>query len=76
MTRELETVVLTRDLPEYGLSCGDIGVIVHCYKGNMAFEVEFVTGNGETVAVATLESKDVRPMYSNEIFHAREIEAA
>ncbi|GLI35535.1 DUF4926 domain-containing protein [Desulforhabdus amnigena] len=76
MIRELDTVVLTRDLPEYGLSRGDIGVVVHCYKGSVAFEVEFVTGKGETVAVATLDSKDVRPMHSNEILHAREIRAA
>ncbi len=76
MIRELDTVVLTRDLPEYGLSRGDIGVVVHCYKGGVAFEVEFVTGKGETVAVATLESKDVRAMHSNEILHAREIKAA
>lgn len=37
---------------------------------------EFVTAKGDTVAVITLESKDVRPMYPNEIFHAREIRAA
>jgi putative heme iron utilization protein len=74
--RELETVVLTRDFPEYGLSCGDIGVVVHCYKGRTAFEVEFVTGKGETLAVITLESKDVRSMHPNEILHAREIKAA
>jgi hypothetical protein len=74
--RELETVVLTRDFPEYGLNSGDIGAVVHCYKGSEAFEVEFVTGKGETLAVITLKSKDVRPMYPNEILHAREIEAA
>jgi hypothetical protein len=74
--RELETVVLTRDLPEYGLSRGDIGAVVHCYDGGVAFEVEFVAGKGETLAVITLESKDVRPMHPNEILHAREIKAA
>ena len=76
MIRELETVVLTRDFPEHGLNRGDIGAVVHCYKGGVAFEVEFVAGKGETVAVITLESKDVRPMHSNEILHAREIKAA
>lgn len=76
MIRELDTVVLTRDLPEYGLSRGDIGAVVHCPKGGVALEVEFVTGKGETVAVTTLESRDVRPMHSNEILHAREIKAA
>ena len=76
MIRELETVVLTQDIPEYGLSRGDIGAVVHCYKDGVAFEVEFVTGKGDTVAVITLESKDVRPMHPNEILHAREIKAA
>jgi hypothetical protein len=74
--RELDTVVLTRDFPEYGLNRGDIGAVVHSYKDGAAFEVEFVTGKGETVAVMTLESKDVRPMQPNEILHAREILAA
>lgn len=76
MIRELETVDLTRDFPEYGLSRGDIGAVVHCYKSGVAFEVEFVTVKAETLAVITLESKDVRPMHPNEILHAREIKAA
>lgn len=74
--RELETVVLTRDLPDYGLNRGDIGAVVHRYKEGAAFEVEFVTGRGSTLAVVTLESGDVRPMHPNEILHAREIQAA
>jgi len=74
--RELETVVLTRDFPEYGLSRGDIGAVVHCYKGGAAFEVEFVTGEGKTLAVITLESKAVRAMHPSEILHVRDIKAA
>jgi hypothetical protein len=74
--RELETIVLTRDIAEHGLTRGDIGAVVHCYKDGVAFEVEFVAGEGDTVAVITLESKDVRPMHPNEILHAREIKAA
>ena len=76
MIRELEAIVLTRDIPEHGLRRGDIGAVVHCYKDGVAFEVEFVTGKGDTVAVITLESKDVRPMHPGEILHAREIKAA
>ncbi len=76
MIRELEAIVLTRDIPEHGLRRGDIGAVVHCYKDGVAFEVEFVTGKGDTVAVITLESKDVRLMHPNEILHAREIKAA
>ena len=76
MIRELEAFVLTRDIPEHGLRRGDIGAVVHCYKDGVAFEVEFVTGKGDTVAVITLESKDVRPMHPSVILHAREIKAA
>ncbi len=76
MIKEIDTVVLTRDFPEYGLSHGDIGVVVHCYKGDTAYEVEFVTGKGETLAVVTLEKNDVRPMLPNEILHVRKIKAA
>jgi len=75
MIGELASIVITRNIPEHGLRRGDIGAVVHCYKDKATFEVEFVTGKGDTVAVITLESKDVRPMYPNEILHAREIKA-
>ena len=45
---------------------------VHVYRDGSAYEVEFVTGEGETVAVTTLSREDVRPMGSSEILHARE----
>ncbi len=31
MIRNLDTVVLTRDLPEHGLRSGDMGAVVHDY---------------------------------------------
>jgi hypothetical protein len=74
--RELDTVVLTRDFPQHGLSRRDIGAVVHCYKAGEAFEVEFINGKGETIAVVTLKASDVRPMNPNEILHVREIKAA
>ena len=76
MIKELDTVVLSRDLPEHALKRGDIGAVVHCYKGGEAFEVEFITGQGETVAVVSLNSEDVRLMQAKEILHARELLAA
>ncbi len=60
--RELNTVVLARDIEDHGLKRDDIGAVVHCYKDNLAFEVEFVTGEGETVALLTLAREDIRPM--------------
>ncbi len=65
--------MLARDVPEFGLKRGDVGVIVHCY-GDEAFEVEFVTADGRTVALLTLTRADIRPFDVNEIFHARALE--
>ncbi len=47
---------------EYGLRAGDVGTIVHVYRGDTAFEIEFVTGSGRTLAILTLSAEDVRPM--------------
>lgn len=76
MIKELDTVVLTHDIKEYGLTEGDIGAVVHGYGDNNAFEVEFVTAEGRTIAVLTLTTNDVRLMKNREILHAREIAQA
>ncbi len=76
MIRELDTVVLTRDIPDHGLKKGDVGAVVHCYSDGEAWEVEFVTAEGSMVAVLTLSAIDVRPMGSREILHARELTPA
>ncbi len=75
MIGELDTVVLLRDIEEHGLERGDIGAVVHSYKSGDAFEVEFVTGEGETVGVLTLNREDVRRMEGREILHARALAA-
>jgi hypothetical protein len=76
MIRELETIVLTHDVPERGLEKGDVGAVVHRYVDKGAYEVEFVTAEGKTVAVLTLTEADIRPMGSGEILHAREFASA
>lgn len=70
--RELQTVVLTRALDEHGLAQGDVGAVVHRHSED-AFEVEFVSGSGRTVAVVTLRADDVRPIDGKEILHVREL---
>ena len=74
--RESDLVVLTRDLGEHGLQQGDVGAIVHRYAAGEAFEVEFVTGEGQTVAVLTLDPSAIRLMEAREILHARTLTAA
>ncbi len=72
---DLDLVVLRRALPAYGLEEGDVGTVVHRYRDGEAVEVEFITGEGETIAVATLEVGEVRPLQRREILHARELAA-
>lgn len=74
MIRELETVVLVRDLEGCALKEGDVGAVVHCYADGSHFEVEFITGEGKTVAVASLSGDDIRPMYREEILHVRSLQ--
>ncbi|MGH7964230.1 MAG: DUF4926 domain-containing protein [Candidatus Binatia bacterium] len=73
MIRELDSVVLTHDIKEHSLQQGDIGAVVHCYRDGAAFEVEFVTAEGRTVALLTLNPADIRPMSRREILHVREL---
>jgi Domain of unknown function (DUF4926) len=61
MIRELDTVLLTHDIPERGLSKGARGAVVHCYNDGKAFEVEFIDADGSTIAIETLTSADIEP---------------
>jgi hypothetical protein len=74
--QERDLVVLTRPIAEHSLEAGDIGTIVHAYQDGAAYEVEFVTAEGATVAVLTLTAADIRPRASREILHVRELAPA
>jgi hypothetical protein len=76
MIKELETVVLTRGIPEHGLEAGDLGTVVMVHEQGKAFEVEFVTLPGETLVVATLEASAIRPVDEHEMPHARRVAEA
>ena len=70
---ELDSVVLTRDLPEHGLKEGDIGTIVLVHGSGAGYEVEFIALDGETMAVISLPAEQVRSAVRREIPHARSI---
>lgn len=69
---ELETVVLTRDMPEVGLCSGDLGAVVQVYTPD-AVEVEFVSASGRTLALATLTAADVRPVRDDDLLAVRPV---
>ncbi len=67
----LDTVVLTRDLPEHGLKRGDLGAVVEVYERD-GLEVEFVTASGQTGALVTLTSMDLRPVFDTDLVSVRQ----
>jgi uncharacterized protein DUF4926 len=64
--RELDTVVLERNLPDHGLRKGDLGAIVHVYSPD-AFDVEFVRGSGDMQALVRLTRADIRSLGDNDV---------
>jgi hypothetical protein len=74
--KELERVVLITPLPNERLESGDVGTVVHVYKGGDGVEVEFTTLDGHTAAVVTVPTAHVRPVTRREITHARELAAS
>jgi hypothetical protein len=76
MIKELDSVVLAADLPEHGLTTGDIGTVVLVHERGQGFTVEFMTLAGGTVAVVTLLASQVRPIARDEIAHVRSVAVA
>ena len=58
---EHEEVLLAEDIPEKGLSRGALGAVVLVHRLGEAYEVEFLSPAGDTVAVLTLRPNQVRP---------------
>lgn len=75
MIKEHDCIVLTQDLPDEGLQAGDVGTVVHVHRGGAAYEVEFSTLTGETVAVATVLPFQLRPVGRRDVTHVRELAA-
>ncbi len=76
MITEHDCVVLTQDIAEEGLQAGDVGTVVHVHREGAAYEVEFLTLTGKTVAVATVLPSQLRPVTARDISHVRQLAAA
>jgi hypothetical protein len=72
MIKELDTIVLTEDLQEHGLKRGDLGTVVLVHDPD-GYEVEFMTLDGETLAIVSLYANQVRSVGKREIAQARAI---
>ncbi len=76
MIEELDLAALVIDLPAHGLVAGDIGTVVMVHGNGAGYEVEFMTSDGETIAVLSLEASKVRALSGHEVLHARELTTA
>jgi hypothetical protein len=72
MYAEHEVVVLRQNLPDVGLTAGDVGAVVGVYAAG-GYEVEFTAADGSAVAVVTLAEDEIRPRRRREILHVREV---
>ena len=71
MFQEHALVVLASPLPALGLEPGDVGVIVHVHAQGIAYEVEFMSLDGHTIAVQTLQAGQLRAVSASAVPHER-----
>lgn len=71
--KELDSVVLDRDIPEQGLRKGDLGAVVRVYSPEY-LEVEFVRASGRTQALVSLSTADVRQVRDEDLLAVRMLE--
>ena len=60
----LDAVALMRDLPDRGLSRGQVGTIVESLAPEV-FEVEFSDDNGRAYAFASVSTQDLLRLFSS-----------
>lgn len=53
-------VVLKKPLPPLGLEPGEVGAVVNIYAQGTAYEVEFLTQDGHTIGLATIDAVDLQ----------------
>lgn len=68
---EGDLAALLVNLPAHGLIRGDVRTVVLVHADGAAYEVEFMTADGETVAVETLRAEEVEPLAGSHILHVR-----
>lgn len=72
MIKELDSVVLTTDVPAEKLKAGDVGTVVFVHDGGKGFEVEFTSYTGSTLSVATVTASALRPVKPTDVKHIRD----
>lgn len=71
MYQEHDQVVLATPLPALGLEPGDVGVVVHVHADGAACVVEFMSLDGRTIGIETLDAGQLRPVSASAVPHER-----
>jgi uncharacterized protein DUF4926 len=72
---DLQPVVLDVDVPEHGLPKRSLGAVVEG-NGKGAYEVEFVSASGRTVALVTLKASQLRKPTDDDLLCVSQIAQA
>jgi hypothetical protein len=59
MINELEVVTLKAARPAEKLAAGDVGTVVMVHGDGVGYTVEFMTADGRTTGIVTLDASDV-----------------
>ena len=73
MFREHEQIVLTAEVSGdegESLNPGDVGTVVHVHPGGDAIVVEFMSSDGDTMAIATVLPSQARQATEADLAHA------
>ena len=55
-------VALLKEIPESNLLIGQVGAVVEVHTTDV-FEIEFVTNEGKTISIETIEAKYLLPLH-------------
>jgi hypothetical protein len=60
----LDTVAVTEDIPDLGLTAGEVGAVVEILGAGEAFEVEFCDNSGQTYGLYTLRASQIIALHT------------
>ena len=60
----LDTVAVVTDIPELGLTAGEVGAVVEVLGEGEAFEVEFCDNSGVTYGLYTLRASQLVALHT------------
>ena len=73
VAKSKKKIVLLDEIPESGLTAGDVGRVINSYEKGASFKVEFVNLNGAVIAVETLLAQQVRSVNQQDMVHSRHL---